>query len=122
MTMVEKLSLQDKQDLIDLIDLVFSQAHCPHNFKELIPKLYGESVNTMPYHYAVRENGKLMAAVLRYPISFQIGDNILKTAGIGSVCSHMLARQKGHMKEIMNMKEIKVFLLEKEGTLTSQEK
>lgn len=102
MTMVEKLSLQDKQDLIDLIDLVFSQAHCPHNFKELIPKLYGESVDTMPYHYAVRENGKLMAAVLRYPISFQIGDNILKTAGIGSVCSHMLARQKGYMKEIMN--------------------
>lgn len=101
MAVVEKLQKKDREDLIDFINLVFSQAHCPHNFEKLLPKLYGEAVDTMPYHYAIRENGKLMSAIISYPYEMQVGDEILKMNGIGSVSAHLRSRGKGYMKQIM---------------------
>lgn len=102
MAMVEKLTAKDRDELIDLIDLVFSQAHCPHDFEQLLPKLYGPQADTMKYHYGVRENGKLVAAVLSYPYEIDVNGKLLKMAGIGSVSAHRNTRGKGYMKAIMN--------------------
>ena len=101
MAIVEKLRTQDKAELIDLIDLVFSQAHCPHDFEKLLPKLYGPGIDTMEHHYAVRENGKLVASILCYPYEVNVGGVKLRAAGIGNVAVHRDARSKGYMKDIM---------------------
>ena len=73
----------EKDEIIEFIDYVFSKAHCPHDFATLLPKLYGEQGDGAAHHFIVREDGKIAATVLVYPVTMHIGERTLTTLGVG---------------------------------------
>lgn len=93
---------EEKEEIIEFIDYVFSKAHRPHDFATLLPKLYGENGDGTAHHFVVRENGKIAATVLAYPVVMRAGDQRIMTLGVGSVSTHPAARGKGYMKVIMD--------------------
>ncbi|MDO4739087.1 MAG: GNAT family N-acetyltransferase [Eubacteriales bacterium] len=89
--------------VIDFINLVFSMAHEPHDFKELLPKAYGDGACAMPEHYIAIEDGRIEGLVgLWEGVQHVLGETI-KTGVIGSVSAHPYAKGKGHMKACMTM-------------------
>lgn len=102
MTTASWAGAQEKDEIIEFIDYVFSKAHRPHDFATLLPKLYGENGDGAAQHFVVRENGKIMATVLCYPVKMHIGGETLMTLGVGSVSTHPAARGRGYMHLIMD--------------------
>lgn len=91
----------DKNDIIDFIDYVFSKAHEPHDFATLLPKLYGEDADTTAHHFLIKEDGKLLAAILAYPVEMMIAGERTMTIGVGSVSVHPRARGRGFMDDLL---------------------
>lgn len=93
---------QDREEIIDFANYVFSFDHEPHNFVKMVPRLYGAESASEQYHYLVRENGKIKALLCSYPMEIKVGDAALKLAFIGTVSVHPYSRGKGYMKRLMN--------------------
>lgn len=100
-----KGQVSDREDILDFGNYVFSQAHQPHDFKKLVPKLYGEDSHTEQYHYLAKEDGKIKAMICALPGRLVVAGQELKTSGIGTVSVHPYARGKGYMKKLMAMAE-----------------
>lgn len=95
---------EDRADIIDFINFVFSQAHNPHDFKTLIPKVYGDHLPELAAdHYLAKQDGKIKAAVANRIINISAAGTTLKAGLIGSVSVHPYSRGEGHMKQLMNM-------------------
>ena len=92
---------KDKNDIIDFIDFVFSKAHRPHDFATLLPKLYGAQADTTAHHFLIKEDGKILAAILAYPVEMTIAGKTLMTIGVGSVSVHPRARGRGFMDDLL---------------------
>lgn len=92
----------EKEEIVEFIDYVFSKAHRPHDFATLLPKLYGEHGDGAAHHFVVREEGRLAATVLVYPVTMHIGERTLTTLGVGSVSTHPRARGRGYMRLLMD--------------------
>lgn len=89
--------------VIDFINLVFSMAHEPHDFKELLPKAYGDNACFLPEHYIAIENGYIEGVVGLLEGTLTVQGETIKTGVIGSVSAHKYAKGKGHMKACMSM-------------------
>ena len=96
-----RLRAADYEDAMDFLDLVFSKAHCPHNFAEILPIIYRPTDEHMHCNFAVRENGKIRGIVGLFPMEMKVGDQILKVGGIGGVSAHPKDKGKGWMKMLM---------------------
>ena len=94
---------EEKHEIIDFIDFVFSKAHRPHDFASLLPKLYGETGDAIPHHIVVREEGKIAATLLCYPVKLHAGGREYMTLGIGSVSTHPRLRGRGYLGEMMKL-------------------
>jgi len=92
---------EDRNDIIDFIDYVFSKAHRPHDFATLLPKLYGDQANTAEHHFIIKENGKIIAAILAYPVSMTIAGEEMMTIGVGSVSVHPRERGRSFMDDLL---------------------
>ncbi len=97
---------EEKDEIIDFANFVFSMAHRPHDFASLIPKLYGDETDSSEDHYIIRENGNIQAMLLSMPQTVRM-DHIypglsFKRYGIGTVSVHHRARSKGHMRRLMH--------------------
>jgi len=93
----------EKNEIIDFIDYVFSKTYRPHDFAALLPKLYGERGDAAKHHIVVREDGKIVATMLCYPVILHAGGKAYTTLGIGSVSVHPRARGKGYLGAMMKM-------------------
>ena len=93
---------EELEEIVEFIDYVFSKAHRPHDFASLLPKLYGERGASAVHHFILREEGKIVGAVLCYPIAVHMGDETLTALGIGSVSTHPAARGQGYLKLLMD--------------------
>ena len=91
----------EKQEIIEFIDYVFSKAHRPHDFATLLPKLYGEHGDAAKHHIVVREEGKIVATLVCYPVKMHAGGKEYMTVGIGSVSTHPCARGRGYLGQMM---------------------
>lgn len=93
----------DQAALIDFANYVFSQAHRPHDFKRLLPKVYGDHVCTAQAatHYIARQDGILRAMVAMLPLRMHVLSDVLQLGFVGTVCVHPYARGEGHMKHLM---------------------
>ena len=49
---------QDQEEIIDFINMVFSQNSVPHDFKTLLPKLYGDDADTGCCHFLAKGRGR----------------------------------------------------------------
>jgi predicted N-acetyltransferase YhbS len=92
---------EENDEIIDFINYVFSQNERPHDFKKLLPKLYGDSRNYAGIHYLLREDDKIKALICAMPIEYSIYGNELNACCIGMVSVHPYARSKGYMKLLM---------------------
>jgi len=103
----DKARLEDYDDVIDLGNYVFSQAHRPHDFPASLPKLYKREYFMDGIHYLAREGNRIKAAVGSYPLELEFSGpglpkTTLKGMGIGMVSVHPYSRSRGYMKELMN--------------------
>lgn len=93
---------EDMAELIDFLNMVFSQSSHPHDFKAMLPKLYGDGADTAKYHYIVKADGRIKAAVGVFPTQYHIGDTLVRVGQLGSVSVHPYARGKNYMKRLMD--------------------
>ena len=94
----------DRERVVDFANYVFSQAHRPHDFKTLLPKVYADDAPETAVHYiARREDGAIRAMVANLPVRLRFGDAALQAGMIGTVSVHPYARGEGHMKRLMQM-------------------
>ena len=93
----------DYDEIIEHANFVFSYAHCPHEFKTLIPKAYGEARTMWPEHFIARENGRIRGLVGLLPFEQRVLDERLTVGFIGTVSVHPYSRGMGHMKKCMAM-------------------
>ena len=102
MTEYLKAQKNDKNEIIDLINYVFSVAYRPHDFARLHPKAYADEVDGLgAEHYIVKEDGVIRAVIADRLLDMVFGDKRLKVGYIGSVAVHPRCRGKGYMKELM---------------------
>ncbi len=93
----------DSDDCLDFGNFVFSQAHAPHDFRALLPKVYGSHVKCaeMAKHFIARRDGRIRAMVGCLPTPMHYGDRMLNIGFVGTVSVHPYARGEGHMKRLM---------------------
>ena len=92
---------QERDEIVDFCDFVFSKAHRPHDFATLLPRLYGERGDGAAHHFLLREDGRIVATILAYPIRVHIGGQTLLSLGIGSVSTHPRCRGRGFMQTLL---------------------
>lgn len=94
---------QEEADILDFINMVFSQAHRPHDFARLLPKVYARK-GFSRYHYVAVEEGRIRGTVAVLPLELQLEQGCaLKVGYIGSVSTHPRDRGAGHMKALMHL-------------------
>lgn len=93
----------DKQDLLDFINLIFSQTSRPHRFERLLPKAYAENVERSDIHAVAVCDGRIRGCVGVYPFTLTVAGEPLKVGYMGSVSVHPSARGQGVMKRLMSM-------------------
>ena len=94
---------EDKDDIVDFLNLVFSQSHFPHDFKKISPKTYSEKILGLgAEHYLVKIDGKIKASVVNRIVNIDYFGKILKVGLIGNVAVHPYSRGEGYMKNLMN--------------------
>lgn len=93
---------EDRQEIVDFIDYVFSVSHNPHDFASLFPALYGEGGDGAPHHFVLREDGRIAATLLAWPGEIRTAGEALPYLGVGSVSVHPRMRGRGYMKRLMD--------------------
>jgi hypothetical protein len=79
-------------------------AHRPHDFKALLPKVYGDGKQTaFMQNLALDDQGNVRGLVAAMPNEMIVLGETLKTGYIGTVSVHPYARGEGHMKKLMAM-------------------
>jgi len=103
MTEYRKGRPEDAEEIIDFINLVFSHDHQPHDFPQLLPKLYKKENFHPEYHYLAVEDGRIRASIGSYPNTMVLAGQKLKCRDLGAVSVHPYARRAGHMRRLMDM-------------------
>lgn len=102
MSEYRKAKPEEREACIEFADYVFSKAHCPHDFETLIPRVYGEGVDSASMHrIAVDERGKIRALIAVLREELEVGGKALQAGFVGTVSVHPKARGEGHMKVLM---------------------
>lgn len=96
-----RLTAYDYEEAMDFLDFVFSKAHRPHSFAEILPIIYRPTDEHMSCNFAVKENDRIRAIVGLFPAKMKVGDITLKVGGIGGVSAHPRDKGKGWMKLLM---------------------
>lgn len=87
--------------ILDFINMVFSTAHEPHDFKQLLPKVYDHD-DLWKLHYVAVRDGQILATIALLPLTLKPVSGItLKVGYVGSVSVHPYHRSEGHMKKLM---------------------
>ncbi len=89
-----------EEDILDFINYVFSSAHVPHDFKKLLPFVYGRK-GFYDLHLVALENDKIKGTVALLPFLMRVGNESLNAGFIGSVSAHPYERGRGVMKGLM---------------------
>lgn len=99
---VERLKASDFDEAMDFLNLVFSQAYCPHDFAKLMPACYQRTDESMQCNFAFKRDGRIRGIVGVFPREVEVCGKILKFAGIGGVSTHANERGSGVMKILMS--------------------
>lgn len=99
-----RLSLPSEwDDVVDFANFVFSQAHRPHDFKTLLPKVYADGAPEIARHFVAVRGGRIRAMVADCLQELRLGDRTLRAGMVGTVSVHPYSRGEGHMKKLMAM-------------------
>lgn len=103
MVIYRKALPDDFPNILNFINMVFSMSHCPHNFRQLLPKLYEKGQEEKSIHYLALENEEIKACVCVLPITLCCEDKTITCATVGSVSVHPYSRGKGYMRKLMHI-------------------
>ncbi|MDR1263532.1 MAG: GNAT family N-acetyltransferase [Oscillospiraceae bacterium] len=105
MAVYETARFEDRAEILDFANLVFSMAHVPHDFARMLPKVYGENAPLFrpDMHFVSREDGHIRAMVAMLPVPIKVAGRAFTIGYIGTVSSHPYYRGHGGMKALMNM-------------------
>lgn len=93
----------EEEDILDFVNMVFSQAAVPRHFDTLIPKVY-KHPGYSDFHYVAVEKDRIRGLVAMLPVELKMDEKrSLKGGYIGSVAVHERYRGEGYMKNLMNM-------------------
>ena len=100
----------EEDEILDLINAVFSQKARPHDFAQLIPKVYAHP-GFSRLHAVAEVDGRIRGTVAMLPIELQMGPDAAPLRGgyIGSVCVHPRFEKQGHMRALMAMQEARAW-------------
>ena len=93
---------EEEPQILDLIDLVFSQGSRPHDFRKLLPKVYAHPGFAGFHAVAVQEN-RIRAVIAMLPLTLHYAGGLLQGGYVGSVAVHSQSRGEGHMKALMQL-------------------
>jgi len=74
---IQRLSVNDFEESMDFLNLVFSQTYGPMDFEKMLPRLYKPTDEHMKHNLVVRDNGKIRALVGLYPSELVAGDSAM---------------------------------------------
>lgn len=96
----------EEEEILDLINAVFSQKARPHDFARLIPKVYAHA-GFSRLHAVAEADGRIRGTVAMLPIEVQMGRGgaALRGGYIGSVAVHPRFQNRGHMRALMAIME-----------------
>ncbi len=94
------LTADDFEEAMDFLNLAFSE-HGPIDFATLLPSIYRPTDRHMANNYAIKKDGRICAIVGLFPITWHVGDAVLRVAGIGGVSTHPDLRGSGLMTALM---------------------
>ena len=94
----------EEEEILDLINAVFSQKARPHNFARLIPKVYAHP-GFSRFHAVAEVDGRIRGTVALLPLDIQMGrdGNTLRGGYLGSVAVHPRFEKQGLMRAMMSM-------------------
>lgn len=93
---------QDMDELLDLINMIFSMLRTPHDFAAVLPKVYAGAARRSEIHEIACEDGRLCGVVGLLPFQQIMAGRSLSCGYIGSVSVHPRMRGRGVMRELMN--------------------
>ena len=92
----------DMEGLIDHINMIFSMLRVPHNFEEMLPKVYGKELRIDDMHViAEDEDGKLGGCLGMLVFPLRVCDTVLRVGYLGSMAVHPRVRGQGTMGTLM---------------------
>ncbi len=93
---------RDMEGLIDHINMIFSMLRAPHNFEEMLPKVYGKELRIDDMHViAEDEDGRLGGCLGMYVFPLRVCDVTIHVGYLGSMAVHPRVRGQGTMGTLM---------------------
>ena len=92
---------QDMDGIIDFANMVFSMLRVPHNFEEMLPKVYAAPNLQPEIHIVAEEEGRLCGCLglLVYPL--RVAGETLRVGYLGTMAVHPRVRGRGTMGTLM---------------------
>ena len=99
---IVRLKAEDYDELLALYNLVFTkQNQRLMDFTLELPRMWVRDDEHMGKHFAVKENGKICAALGIYPLYTEIMGEKLTFSTVGNVATHPDYEGRGYMKALM---------------------
>lgn len=105
MVSYRKARPEERAEIVDFANYVFSQAHRPHDFKTLLPKVYADGLDPQLIagsHYVADVDGKIRALVACPRLSLLCAGETVRVGLIGTVSVHPYTRHEGYMRSLMD--------------------
>ncbi len=97
--LVERLKAENYDELMDFINMVFSQDLIRVHFEEDLPLIFGRDDEHMSWQYAIRnESGRIRCAVASVPYTYIVDGREFKARTITNVATHYQHTGKGYMQ------------------------
>jgi len=92
---------EDMDGMIDFANMVFSMLRVPHNFEEMLPKVYAAPNLQPEIHVIAEEDGRLCGCLgmLVYPL--RVAGETLRIGYMGTMAVHPRVRGRGTMGTLM---------------------
>lgn len=92
---------RDMESIIDFANMVFSMLRVPHNFEEMLPKVYAAPNLQPEIHIVAEEDGRLCGCLgmLVYPL--RVAGETLRIGYMGTMAVHPRVRGRGTMGTLM---------------------
>lgn len=91
---------QDLDEIIDLINMVFSMVRIPHDFSVLLPKAYAAPNRRSDIHMLACEDEKICGVFGLLPFDLVMAGETISCGYLGSMAVHPRARGRGVMSEL----------------------
>lgn len=97
-----RLSAADYDELLTLFNEVFTRENgYPMDFEKELPRMWRHNDEYMARHLAIRENGRIVAALGVYPLPCRIAGQPLLFSTVGNVATHPAYEGRGYMSRLL---------------------